>query len=431
MIKEVFETTGKYILKNSRSTSFLTPLKPKKKKIMINQTNKLHNNILKIKSSFKLKGNRRLKIDKFKKKLLSENLKEKQGNKRDVKKSKDKYISMNDLNDINITNNIKVPKNKNRKNKVNNLILSKVNNSSSNIGNTTTTEATANKCHKYNKIIKSQINLTKNIKSNNNKNNNVNIKINNYKKSYSIDKIILNNKKQENKNKRNITPLNIHKNKYINEKIIKYIYNKKLKVYNKLDIKTIPNIIKSIKKIKKDYVIPIRNEYKLKNSNSVNIKNKIIKLKESIFDSYKELDIIQKNKSFINLNSYKNLSILLSQKKISEINDNNISLLKKDINKIKFEIINIKNETNLYNNKYITIVNDIKKSEKEIKDMNDKIKKFSEVKNSVKRMIILLHRRIIDAKERLDKMDAKKYNLKRSWYELSLKYNIENKNKKY
>ena len=63
--------------------------------------------------------------------------------------------------------------------------------------------------------------------------------------------------------------------------------------------------------------------------------------------------------------------------------------------------------------------------------MNDKIKKFSEVKNSVKRMIILLHRRIIDAKERLDKMDAKKYNLKRSWYELSLKYDIGNKNKKY
>ena len=38
-------------------------------------------------------------------------------------------------------------------------------------------------------------------------------------------------------------------------------------------------------------------------------------------------------------------------------------------------------------------------------------------------MIILLHKRIIDVKERIKKLDAKKNNLNKSWYDLSLKYN--------
>ena len=42
-------------------------------------------------------------------------------------------------------------------------------------------------------------------------------------------------------------------------------------------------------------------------------------------------------------------------------------------------------------------------------------------------MIILLNKRIIDVKERIKKMDIKKQNLNKSWFELSLKYNIKDK----
>ena len=38
-------------------------------------------------------------------------------------------------------------------------------------------------------------------------------------------------------------------------------------------------------------------------------------------------------------------------------------------------------------------------------------------------MIILLHKRIIDVKERIKKLDVKKNGLNKSWYDLSLKYN--------
>ena len=44
-------------------------------------------------------------------------------------------------------------------------------------------------------------------------------------------------------------------------------------------------------------------------------------------------------------------------------------------------------------------------------------------------MIVLLHRRIIDAKERIAKMDDKKNILDKSWYELSVIYDKSSENK--
>ena len=194
---------------------------------------------------------------------------------------------------------------------------------------------------------------------------------------------------------------------------------------NKKNKKT-PDLISSIKKIKKDYLIPLRNEYKIKNAKSIDIKNKILKLKSEIFENFKEFEDVQKNKSFIKFNSNKNLSILISHKTKSIINDYDIIEIKANINKLSNEIIKIKKETELFKNDYIRILDEIKEDEKEINEKKKQINNFLEGKKNVKRMIVLLHRRIIDAKERISKMDDKKNILDKSWYELSVIYDKSN-----
>ena len=115
------------------------------------------------------------------------------------------------------------------------------------------------------------------------------------------------------------------------------------------------------------------------------------------------------------------------QKVKSLIYNNDNNKLKEEIVKIKNEIKKAKEETILYKRKYDIVFDEIKNYEKEIKNIKKEINDFSGVKNNVKTMIILLNKRIIDVKERIKKMDIKKQNLNKSWFELSLKYNIKDK----
>ena len=317
-------------------------------------------------------------------------------------------------------------KNKNpSNNKSDKLFLSIINNSSSNLGNSTN-ETTVNNYPKYQKIISSQITLNNNIKSDN------------HISTYSNEKNEINDKKELNEviiYNNNIKNILNESNYIINDlkknKIQKIFLKPKkwnIKKY-KMNNKNIPDLISSIKKIKRDYIIPLRNEYRIKNAKSIDIKNKILKLKNDIFENYKEIEDVQKNKSFINYNSHKNLSILISRKTKSIINDYDIIEVKDHINKLSNEIIEIKKETELYKNDYIRILNEIKEDQKEINEKKKKINNILEEKKNVKRMIVLLHRRIIDAKERITKMDDKKSTLDKSWYELSVIYDKSNENK--
>ena len=289
------------------------------------------------------------------------------------------------------------------------------------MGNSTN-ETTVNNYPKYHKIISSQIIL------NNNKSNNqfstYSNEINELNDKKELNEVIIYN---SNSNKNVLNGVNNKKNDLKKYKIQKLIIKKKKWKIKKN--KKIPDIISSIKKIKKDYIIPLRNEYKIKNAKSIDIKNKILKLKSEIFENYKEIDDVQKNKSFINYNSNKNLSILISHKTKSIINDYDIIEIKDHINKLSNEIIEIKKETKLFKNDYIRILNEIKENEKEINEKKKQINKFLEEKKNVKRMIVLLHRRIIDAKERIANMNNKKNVLDKSWYELSVIYDKSSENK--
>ena len=409
MIKDVFQTTGKFLLKNSKSLSNLTRLQKAKCKVIINKTNNKFD-----------KNNKKSKIKKF------NSIKPKKFKKvKDNSNSKDKSISIStDLNNINLCyKNDKLHKNKNpSNNKSDKLFLSIINNSSSNLGNSTN-ETTVNNYPKCQKIISSQIILNNNNKSNN------------QISTYSNEVNELNDKKElneviiykNNSNKNIWEGVNNKKNDLKKYKIQKLILKpKKWKIKKN---KKIPDLISSIKKIKKDYIIPLRNEYKIKNAKSIDIKNKILRLKSEIFENYKEFEDVQKNKSFINYNSNKNLSILISHKTKSIINDYDIIEIKDHIKKLSNEISEIKKETELFKNDYIRIFNEIKEDEKEINEKKTQINNFLEEKKSVKRMIVLLHRRIIDAKERIVNMDDKKNLLDKSWYELSVIYDKPNENK--
>ena len=293
------------------------------------------------------------------------------------------------------------------------------------MGNSTN-ETTVNNYPKCQKIISSQIILNNNNKSNNQistYSNEVN-EVNELNDKKELNEVII---YKNNSNKNIWEGVNNKKNDLKKYKIQKLILKpKKWKIKKN---KKIPDLISSIKKIKKDYIIPLRNEYKIKNAKSIDIKNKILRLKSEIFENYKEFEDVQKNKSFINYNSNKNLSILISHKTKSIINDYDIIEIKDHINKLSNEISEIKKETELFKNDYIRIFNEIKQDEKEINEKKTQINNFLEEKKSVKRMIVLLHRRIIDAKERIVNMDDKKNVLDKSWYELSVIYDKPNENK--
>jgi len=412
MIKDVFQTTGKFLLRNSKSLSNLTPLQKAKSKVIINKTN---NKFDKNNKKSKIKKCNSIKPKKFKKVKDSSN-------------SKDKSISIStDLNNINLCyKNDKLHKNKNpSNNKSDKLFLSIINNSSSNLGNSTN-ETTVNNYPKCQKIISSQIILNNNNKSNNQistYSNEVN-EVNELNDKKELNEVII---YKNNSNKNILDGVKNKKNDLKKYKIQKLILKpKKWKIKKN---KKIPDLISSIKKIKKDYIIRLRNEYKIKNAKSIDIKNKILRLKSEIFENYKEFEDVQKNKSFINYNSNKNLSILISHKTKSIINDYDIIEIKDHINKLSNEISEIKKETELFKNDYIRIFNEIKQDEKEINEKKTQINNFLEEKKSVKRMIVLLHRRIIDAKERIVNMDDKKNVLDKSWYELSVIYDKPNENK--
>ena len=355
MIKDVFQTTGKFLLRNSKSLSNLTPLQNVKCKVIINKTN---NKFDKNNKKSKIKKFNSIKPRKFKKIKDSSN-------------SKNKTISIStDLNNIKLCyKNDKFHKNKNpSNNKSDKLFLSIINNSSSNLGNSTN-ETTVNNYPKYHKIISSQIIL------NNNKSNNqfstYSNEINELNDKKELNEVIIYN---SNSNKNVLNGVNNKKNDLKKYKIQKlFLKPKKWKIKKN---KKIPDLISSIKKIKKDYIIPLRNEYKIKNAKSIDIKNKILKLKSEIFENYKEIDDVQKNKSFINYNSNKNLSILISHKTKSIINDYDIIEIKDHINKLSNEIIEIKKETKLFKNDYIKIFNEIKEDEKEINEKKKQINNF-------------------------------------------------------
>ena len=388
MIKEISKITEKNKLKKSSSSI-------KKVKTLNNKYNNTKTNLF---------SNYFMKINNEAKKIDNKKKKNKENSKKMVVKRKTIDYLRDINNKINLTYNYNAPKNKNPgNNKTDKYYLSLINNSSSNIFNSTNETSLILNSNNYN-ICKKSIPSKKKLNININDNN----KLNYYKRNNTKSKIKISyNKKQKDyAQKLAKTPLK--------EKKI----NKKSKTNNE-----IPNLLISINKIKTNYFLPLRNEFKIKSSNSYNIKDKINKLKNNMIETNKKLDNIYHNRSFVNLDLNKNLSIIWLEKAKSLNNINDINKIREDILKIRKEIHKTKEETIIFKEKYKQIFDEIKRSEIIIKEKNKEIQDFSETKKKVNSMIILLHRRIINIKERIKKMDLKRNNLNKIWYELSLKYN--------
>jgi hypothetical protein len=401
MIKEVTQIRGKYLLNNSKNLSFLSPIRREKDEIKTSQTNKVlsNNKYVKIDNRIKMGKNKNLKKGSFNRNLLSSKCKSNK-NIRNIKtysKTKVDNISLSCI------NNAILPKNRNPgNNKVDNLFYSIINNSNSNIFNSTT-ETSQN-------IRKNKDNIKNSYKTSNT--------------DYNYTTLFVPSIK-------NLKETSHHFHHIHNMKMISPLEYKPKKIKKKEKEKEkIPDFIMSIKKLENNFVKPIRKEYNVKHVNSLDIKNKIKKLKNDIFENYKEMDIIKKNKSLINFNSKKYLSVLLMQKVKSEIDNNDIANIKEDICNIMSEIKNIKKKTKIYKLYCLYIEEEIQEYKNEIKKLTNEINYIYDNKNNVKSMIILLHKRIIDAKERIKKMDKNKNDINRVWHELSLKYfNIINKTK--
>ena len=202
MIKEVTHIRGKYLLNNLQNLSFLASFKLSKSKIKTSKTNKLLNskNYIKVNNRIMIDRNKNQKRNEFIENSLSSNI---NINKkiRKVKTNpalKDKNISLNCISNLKLANN-RNPGN----NKTDNLFLLIINNSSSNIFNSTTE-------------------TSQNLKKNNNKNifkNNYKINNANCTFSISIDKNARTEKNKKDYSIKAISPLkNKVKNIIINKK---------------------------------------------------------------------------------------------------------------------------------------------------------------------------------------------------------------------
>ena len=133
--------------------------------------------------------------------------------------------------------------------------------------------------------------------------------------------------------------------KIYNMKIISHLgCEKKNLLSKKKEKQKLPNYTVSIKRLENTFIKPIRKEYKSKHINSLDVKNNIKKLKNEILDNYKEIDIIKKNRSFINTDSKKNVTVLLTEKVKSQIDSVSIANVKDDIYKLMKEIKKTKNK---------------------------------------------------------------------------------------
>jgi hypothetical protein len=208
--------------------------------------------------------------------------------------------------------------------------------------------------------------------------------------------------------------------KYSNYKKASQKNNEKMLINNNSFI--IPKRINILKNIYNNFLTPIRQNTKIKYRNSLSLNKKINKIERNINVINKEQKNIDNNKIYINRTKLKNIYKLLENKKENIYNKDKIKKENEEIDKIMIKIRKIKEKTVIINNTTKTLKNEYIKNKKEINVIQENINNTLNDKKNVNTMIILLHRRIIDIKKRLEEFDEQNYYIDKSFYELNLKY---------
>ena len=185
----------------------------------------------------------------------------------------------------------------------------------------------------------------------------------------------------------------------------------------------IPNRLNSLINVQKNIIEPIRQKTRISYKKSMSLNKKVNIIKEKInLINIKRKSLDEKN-ILINKSKIKNICKLF-ENKIESISDKDKikEELKKEVEKIDLKIKKVKQETNKMNINKERIKEEITKNKNEIVKIKQGIENINNDKKKVNAMLILLHKRIIDIKNRIKKNDEHNLYLDKSFFELNQKY---------
>ena len=185
----------------------------------------------------------------------------------------------------------------------------------------------------------------------------------------------------------------------------------------------IPNRLNSLINVQKNIIEPIRQKTRISYKKSMSLNKKVNIIKEKINKiNIKRKSLDEKN-ILINKSKIKNICKLF-ENKIESISDKDKikEELKKEVEKIDLKIKKVKQETNKMNINKERIKEEITKNKNEIVKIKQGIENINNDKKKVNAMLILLHKRIIDIKNRIKKKDEHNLYLDKSFFELNQRF---------
>ena len=185
----------------------------------------------------------------------------------------------------------------------------------------------------------------------------------------------------------------------------------------------IPNRLNSLINVQKNIIEPIRQKTRISYKKSMSLNKKVNIIKEKInLINIKRKSLDEKN-ILINKSKIKNIC-KLCENKIESISDKDKikEELKKEVEKIDLKIKKVKQETNKMNINKERIKEEITKNKNEIVKIKQGIENINNDKKKVNAMLILLHKRIIDIKNRIKKNDEHNLYLDKSFFELNQRF---------
>ena len=317
------------------------------------------------------------------------------------KKSK-KDFENNELNLFNLNKKVKNSRNFNDNNNLNGLNTDFINNTANNNGNN-------NSFVTYIKTtMDTNMTKTKITKDNNSFMNDNNTFIyftpsTNYQSS---------NLKNKNKRKRIKIPKQ-------NESFI--LSKNKSKNINKTFI--IPNRLNSLINVQQNILNPIKLKKKLNYKKSIILNKKVNDIKEKINQINIKRKSVDKNNIIIKKTKIKNIYRLFENRLEYITNKDKIKEdLKKEKEKLEMKIKKTKKETNKMSVNEEKIKEEIIEKKNEIIKIKNEIENIKNDKKKVNAMLVLLHKRIIDIKNRIKDHDEHNLYLDKSFFEINQIY---------
>jgi hypothetical protein len=202
-----------------------------------------------------------------------------------------------------------------------------------------------------------------------------------------------------------------------------YTLNKKNKNINNTFTFILPNRLNTLINVEQNILKPMKQKSKINYKNSIRLNKKVNNIKEKINLINMRRKSLDDKKLLIKKTKLKNLSKLFEYKIESINNIEDIKKVKnKEIENINNKINKIKKDTSIININKKRIKEELIKNKNEILNYEKLIEKIDNDKKKVNSMLISLHKRIIDIKNRIKKNNENNLYLDKSFYELSQKY---------